>query len=50
MDAKHSINNKENDENKGESIFLNKYFALFLMVCSTLGQNFVYDNPAGKHE
>jgi hypothetical protein len=41
------ININTADDEKDESIFLNKYFALGLMVCSVFGQNFVIDNPAG---
>jgi hypothetical protein len=43
------INNNKNDE-KNDSIFLNRYFALALMGFSLLGQNFVVDNPAGMDQ
>lgn len=42
--------NSKNVEKKKESIFLNEFFALFLMICATFGQNFVIDNQAGRKQ
>ena len=45
------INSDEKEERvKEESIFLNKYLALFFMCSSVFGQNFIIDNPAALQD
>ena len=44
------INNEDEPQKKDESLFLNKYLALFFMVCAVFGQNFIIDNPAALQD